>query len=108
MSVLTKTIWISKWMGKVACEIFCFSSGKIYRSKEMILVLQQSLVMRVEFQFRSQPINLSDMSQYFAHKIHPMVKFTITIITLASILRPCKTCCAIIAIRDQCMFWNLA
>ncbi len=60
-------------MGRVTCEIVCFSTGEIYRSKEIILVLEQIVALRVEFQFLSKPINFMAMAQHFREVIQPKV-----------------------------------
>lgn len=71
-SLIAKTLWwILNWTGKVACEVVCASSGKAYRSKEEILVLPQSVSLRVEFQFKT--INFSAMQNYFEMFMQPEV-----------------------------------
>jgi hypothetical protein len=66
--------WILNWLGKVACEVFCSSSGsgKAYRSKEAILVLRESVSLRVEFQF-SSVIDFSVAHNFFQKVIHSEV-----------------------------------
>lgn len=64
-------MWVSNLLGKVSCEVFCFSSGKSFQSKEAILVLQQSISLRVEFQLET--INLTAMRIYFDEVIGAQV-----------------------------------
>ncbi|KAI9558880.1 hypothetical protein GHT06_015669 [Daphnia sinensis] len=72
-SLNAKTLWwILNWTGRVACEVVCASSGKTYRSKETILVLPQSVSLRVEFQFKT--INFSAMQNYFEMFMQPELR----------------------------------
>lgn len=81
-SVASKLSWIANWIGKVACEVFCFSNGNSYRSEEAILVLAETVALRVEYQFRSAPVNLLTIRQHFDKHIQPEVGLLISIHTL--------------------------
>lgn len=41
----------------------------------MILVLEETVALRVEFQFRSSAVNLSSMQQHFHQEIQPVVLY---------------------------------
>lgn len=64
-----KTSLIQNWLGKVACEIFCFSTGKAYRSEEIVLALQQFLTLQIDFTFETMFISLPEMELYFRNKM---------------------------------------
>lgn len=84
-----KISWLSNWLGKVTCELFCFSTGKAYQSQEAIIVLADTVALRIEFQFRSVPVANTDilflMRQHFDQEITPVVRgytFSLTAITV--------------------------
>jgi len=66
---------ISNWIGKVACEIFCFSTGKTYRSEEIILSLRQFLTLRIDFTFNPAYIFFRDAEQYIKKEMQNRVLF---------------------------------
>ncbi|XP_057369443.1 uncharacterized protein LOC130690463 [Daphnia carinata] len=72
-ALLAKTLWWTlNWIGKVACEIVCVSLGKAYRSKEHILVLPQSVSLRVEFQLKM--IHFSAVQTFFEMFMQPELR----------------------------------
>lgn len=64
-----KTPLTVTWLGKIACEIFCFSTGKPYRSKEIVLSLPQFLTLQIDFTFSRQFVSLPETKLYFTNEM---------------------------------------
>ena len=60
---------ILNWLGKVSCEVFCFSTGKIYQSEEIILALQQFLTLQIDFTFKTLFVSLPAMEEYLKNEM---------------------------------------
>ena len=64
-----KTPLTVTWLGKIACEIFCFSTGKTYRSEEIVLSLPQFLTLQIDFTFSRQFVSLPETKLYFTNEM---------------------------------------
>ncbi len=66
---------IVNWLGKVACEIFCFSTGKTYRSEGILLSSRQYLTIRIDLITDRVIFDLAEAEIYIKNKMQNRVFF---------------------------------